>query len=90
MNHDIEPLAGRPVTLHRVAVLLGCSTATVSRLRAGDRQPSFLLMAHVETVLGWPMEQQARARIDKRWHLEFETALQRHFAEKGPGTPGGK
>lgn len=74
------PAADRPITLQRVAHLLGCSVATVSRLRAGDRQPSFVLMAHVETKLDWPIEEQARARSDHRWHLEFETALRTHYA----------
>lgn len=70
-----------PYTLSRVAQMLGVSMATVSRLRSGDRQPSFLLMAAIEKALDWPIEDQARQRTDKRWHLGFETALRSHLRE---------
>ena len=82
MNETALPVTqpqDRPVTLQRVAQLLGCSIATVSRLRAGDRQPSFLLMAGIERAIGWMIEDQARARAGSRWHLEFETQLHRYF-----------
>ena len=58
-----------------VAQSLGVSIATVSRLRSADRLPSFELMAKVAEGFAWPIEDQARQRLDKTWHVGFETAI---------------
>lgn len=79
-NAHTAPFPDAPrVTLQRVAQALGCSIATVSRLRAGDRQPSFLLMVAIERAFDWPLEEQARSRAASRWHLDFDTALNRYY-----------
>jgi transcriptional regulator with XRE-family HTH domain len=44
-----------------MALLLGCSEATVSRLRSGERTPSVRMMNEIRRVLAWSVEQQAAA-----------------------------
>lgn len=40
---------------------LGCSEATISRLRSGDRQPSVRLMQEIRRVLSWSIDDQVTA-----------------------------
>ena len=55
-----------------IANALGVSEATVSRLRSGDRNPSFAVMAKIADTFGWPIASQSTARVQGRWHLGFE------------------
>jgi transcriptional regulator with XRE-family HTH domain len=47
-----------------MAEALGCSEATVSRLRSGERTPSVRLMSEIRRILSWSMDEQAAA-IDR-------------------------
>lgn len=42
-----------------MAEILGISPATVSRLCAGKRRPSIVLMDRIEDTMGWAFEKQA-------------------------------
>ena len=45
----------------QAAELLGCSEATVSRLRSGDRTPSVRMMQEIKRLLSWSLDDQAAA-----------------------------
>lgn len=59
------------------ADLLGCSVATVSRLRSGDRLPSVGLMKEIRRVLSWSIEAQISAQDQDRYHHEFTQRMDR-------------
>jgi transcriptional regulator with XRE-family HTH domain len=44
-----------------MAEIVGCSEATISRLRSGDRTPSVRLMQEIRRVLSWSLDEQAAA-----------------------------
>jgi transcriptional regulator with XRE-family HTH domain len=54
------------------AQALGCSVATVSRLRSGDRRPSLPLMQEIKRVLSWSIDDQAAA-IERGDYAEMFT-----------------
>lgn len=62
------------VTNQVIADAIGAAVATVSRLRSGDRVPSFAMMQKIDRGIGWSVAKQAVARDAGCWHLEFETA----------------
>lgn len=41
-----------------MAQALGCSQATVNRIRSGERRPSIDLMHKIQRTLAWPLEAQ--------------------------------
>jgi transcriptional regulator with XRE-family HTH domain len=43
------------------AEALGCSVATISRLRSGERNPSVRLMQEIRRILSWSLDDQAAA-----------------------------
>ena len=63
------------VTHRVVADKLGVTVAAVSRLRSGSRLPSFDLMCKIQGAYGWPVEEQARARVNGQWMYAFESVL---------------
>jgi transcriptional regulator with XRE-family HTH domain len=58
-----------------VARRLGITASGVSRLRSGNRRPSFDLMVKIANEFWWPLEDQARSRDAGNWVVRFETHL---------------
>ena len=59
------------------AEVFGCSEATVSRLRSGDRQPSVRLMMEIRRVLSWSIDDQAAAIESGDFHTIFTGKMDR-------------
>lgn len=67
------------VTNPRVGEAIGMTHSGVSRIRSGDRLPSFDAMTRIEAGLGWSHSDQAAARNAGKYAEEFEKALIRKF-----------
>ena len=77
-----DPLA--QTTNHRaIAELLGLSIPTISRLRSGERVPSWPNQQVIAERLNWPLADQTRARERSRWYIEFERHI-RIWADQQP------
>lgn len=59
---------------------IGLSHSGVSRIRSGDRLPSFGVMAEIERVYGWSKIDQWAARDTGHYAAEFERAIRGEFA----------
>lgn len=64
-------------TNRTIADRLGLSVATVSRLRSGDRYPSFAVMERIASETGWSVARQSTARTAGKWYLGFEEACRK-------------
>lgn len=64
-------------TNRTIADRLGLSVATVSRLRSGDRYPSFAVMERIASETGWSVARQSTARAAGKWYLGFEEACRK-------------
>ena len=62
-------------TNQEVADKIGLSHSGVSRIRSGQRLPSFDAMRRIEAVYNWPLSAQATAREKGTYAQEFETAI---------------
>jgi transcriptional regulator with XRE-family HTH domain len=60
------------VTNEQIARDLNMSDSMVSRLRSGDRLPSFATMQVIASRYNWPIDQQARARNEGTYAKSFE------------------
>lgn len=58
-----------------IAKALDTSVATVSRLRAGKRAPSWKTMIAAREYLDWSIADQAERRAADTWSIEFESRL---------------
>lgn len=58
-----------------LAKRLDLTHSSVSRLRAGKRTPGIDAMMRISTVLSWPVNEQARSRQAKTYHVELERRL---------------
>ena len=58
-----------------IAKALDTSVATVSRLRAGKRSPSWKTMLAARDYLTWPIADQAEHRAAGTWSVQFESRL---------------
>lgn len=68
------------VTNEQVAQNLGISHSMVSRIRSGDRLPSYTLMHRIEAALQWTIADQVTAtRPPITYAQEFELALVRRY-----------
>ena len=63
----------------KVAKELRLDPSAVSRLRSGDRTPSFDTMNRVSDAFGWPCAEQALARQRGAWSTHFERVIQSFF-----------
>lgn len=64
-------------TNRAIADRLGLSVATISRLRSGDRNPSFAVMERIASETGWSVARQSTARTAGKWYLGFEEACRK-------------
>lgn len=69
------------VTNQQVGTDIGATHSMVSRIRSGDRLPSFELMRQIETQIGWSMTDQTDARLLGSYAQEFESALAKNYAD---------
>lgn len=74
---DAQLPGGSAVNQAEAAEALGCSTATVSRLRSGARLPSLDLMREIRRVLSWGIEAQVAAIDSGRYAIEFAEKMDR-------------
>lgn len=65
------------VTNQAVADRIGITHSAVSRIRSGDRLPSFDVMRVIAEVYGWDLQSQSDARILGSYASEFEAVLAR-------------
>lgn len=63
------------VTNEAVGKALGLSHSMVSRIRSGDRMPSFDKMVKIAAVYGWSLEAQGEAHRLDQYASEFEKAI---------------
>lgn len=59
-----------------IAGRLGMTPSGISRLRSGDRRPSFALMGQIATEFGWPVSEQAQALDMGNWVDDFNTIVE--------------
>lgn len=66
----------------QLADQLNVSEATISRLCAGERRPSFDLMVSIRGELGWSVESQVDALREStsRYAVEFKARMERRMA----------
>lgn len=69
------------VTNQRVADDLDITHSAVSRVRSGDRLPSFALMLRIEERIGWDLRDQTDARLLGSYDVAFEKALASNYGE---------
>lgn len=62
-----------------IAKLLGLDPSAVSRLRSGDRNPSFDTMSRIASVFGWSAAEQTLARQTGSWAEQFECVIDSFF-----------
>ena len=67
-----------------VAEHLGLSPEGVSRLRSGDRSPSWETMVKVHLMLDWSVADQAADRLAGGWSAGFERAIRSWAAAQAP------
>lgn len=72
------------LTNMQVGALIGLSEASVSRLRAGLRNPTWATMRRVAEALTWPVPDQAAYRENGSWAEEFERRLGEHAEQAAP------
>lgn len=66
----------RPVvTNEAVAKRLGLTHSAISRIRSGDRLPSFDTMVRIDAEYDWPIQDQTDARLLGSYHVEFERII---------------
>lgn len=66
----------RPVvTNEAVAKRLGLTHSAISRIRSGDRMPSFHTMQVIEVEFGWSIADQSEARRLDQYASEFERVI---------------
>lgn len=63
------------VTNTEVAERIGLDHSMVSRIRGGQRIPSFDSMAVIETSYGWPLSEQAISRKRGTYAKDFEAII---------------
>lgn len=63
------------VTNQWVADQIGISNSMVSKIRSGDRFPSFNVMLKIEKAFNWDTVKQIEARKDNKYQSEFEDRL---------------
>lgn len=64
-----------------VAQRIARTHSYVSRLRSGDRLPSWETSRNIEREYGWSLADQASARERGQWSPEFEKVLQKDAAK---------
>ena len=85
------------ITNMSVAKLLGISEATASRLRAGQRVPSYGTQIKIKHALDWPLMEQFKElyRDDPEgitpnvaaWSSQFERVIREHFEAESATIP---
>lgn len=68
------------VTNERVAKDLGLTHSAVSRIRSGDRNTSIKIMQVIAEQLHWSVDDQAYSMSYGNFAVDFERALERHYA----------
>ena len=68
-----------------VARRIGRTHSYVSRLRSGDRLPSWETGRLIEREYGWDLGDQALAREANDWAAQFEKVLQRDIDQTPAG-----
>lgn len=63
------------VTNTEVADKIGLNHSMVSRIRGGQRTPSFDTMAAIEAAYGWPLTEQAISRKRGTYAEDFESVI---------------
>lgn len=69
------------VTNGQIARDLKLSDSMVSRIRSGDRLPSFATMQVIERVYNWSLPEQARYRVAGDYAKAFAYRVGQHYAE---------
>lgn len=69
------------ITNARVAKDIGVTHSMVSRIRSGDRHPSFEIMAQIERAYNWTISDQAKARTEGKYAQMFEYRVSQHYAD---------
>jgi transcriptional regulator with XRE-family HTH domain len=68
------------MTNQEVGELIGLSHSAVSRIRRGERNPSFDVMMKIDQKFDWPLEQQIVAKVEGYYATYFEGRLARSAA----------
>ena len=66
------------VTNNEVATKIGLDHSMVSRIRGGQRIPSFDSMVSIEAAYGWPLTEQAISRKRGTYAKDFEAVINTH------------
>lgn len=66
-----------PVTNESVAKRLGLSHSMISRIRSGDRMPSFRTMQAIAAVYDWSLDAQGEAQRLDQYAAAFENVINR-------------
>lgn len=62
-------------TNQEVADRLGLTHSAISRIRSGQRLPSFQVMNRIATEYDWPLKSQVEARIHDTYAEQFEMVI---------------